>query len=136
MRPQPREVMPSTTCLVMLNSECRLLAITAFQSSRLIWRNSVSRLPPALLTSTSISPTSALTLANAAMVESQSAALPSEATKSNPSSRCSRSHADLRGELGPHPATTVCPVRASFWQIAVPTLPMPLVTYAMRSVIA
>lgn len=135
-RPQPRDVMPSTTCLVMLNNECRLLAITAFQSSRVICRNKVSRLPPALFTNTSISPTSALTLANAATVESQSAALPSDATKSKPSSRCSRSHASLRGELGPQPATTVCPLRASFWQIAVPTLPMPLVTYAMRRVIA
>ncbi|MNV63911.1 hypothetical protein D3C71_1565320 [compost metagenome] len=128
IRPQPRVLMPSITCLVMLNSACRFEPITAFQSSGLICRNSTSRLPPALLTSTSISPTSAFTLANAATVDAQSAALPSEAMKSKPSSRCSRSQAALRGELGAQPATTVWPLRASFWQMAVPTLPIPLVT--------
>ena len=42
-----------------------------------------------------------------ATVDAQSAALPSEAMKSKPSSRCSRSQAALRGELGAQPATTV-----------------------------
>jgi len=105
-----------------------LEAITAFQSSTVICRNSRSRLPPELLTSTSISPTSARTLANAALVEAQSVALPSEAMKSKPCSRCSRSQLALRGEFGAQPATTVWPLRARLWQMAVPTLPIPLVT--------
>ncbi|KAG1220325.1 hypothetical protein G6F68_021231 [Rhizopus microsporus] len=74
--------MLSTTCLVLLNKVSRLLRSTADQSAYAIWRKRMSSIEPALLTSTSISPTSRRTLANAASVEAQSAASPSEATKS------------------------------------------------------
>ena len=79
MRPQPRSTMSSTTCLVTLNRLVRLVSITASQSSRVILRNMRSRVMPALLTSTSIGPCSAFTLAKAATVESQSPTLPTEA---------------------------------------------------------
>ncbi len=124
--------MPSITCLVTLNSEVRLVSITASQSARVILRNTTSRVMPALLISTSTSPTSALTLSNAALVESQSATLPSEAMKSKPSAFCCSSQRSRRGELGPQPAITRKPSLARRWQIAVPMPPMPPVTYAMR----
>jgi uncharacterized protein YbcC (UPF0753/DUF2309 family) len=57
----------------------RLVSITASQSSRVIFRNMRSRVMPALLTSTSIGPCSALALVKASTVESQSATLPTEA---------------------------------------------------------
>ncbi len=79
IRPQPRSTMSGTTCLVALNSEVRLVLITASHSSRVILTNRRSRVMPALFTSTSIGPCSALVLANASTVESQSATLPTEA---------------------------------------------------------
>ncbi len=74
--------MLSTTCLVVLNSVSRLLRSTADQSAWLICRNRISSMVPALFTSTSISPTSRRTLANAASVDAQSVASPSDAMKS------------------------------------------------------
>ena len=71
--------MSGTTCLVTLNMLFRLVSMTAFQSSGDIFRNMRSRVMPALLTSTSIGPCSALALANASTVESQSATLPTDA---------------------------------------------------------
>ena len=57
----------------------RLVSMTAFQSSGVIFRNMRSRVMPALLTSTSIGPCSATALENACTVDSQSATLPTEA---------------------------------------------------------
>ena len=57
----------------------RLVSITASQSSRDILMNMRSRVMPALFTSTSMLPCSALVLANASTVESQSPTLPTEA---------------------------------------------------------
>ena len=79
MRPQPFSTMSGTTCLVTLNMLFRLVSITASQSSRVIFRNMRSRVMPALLTSTSIAPCSALALVKASTVESQSPTLPTEA---------------------------------------------------------
>ena len=59
--------------------EFRLVSITASQSSRVIFRNMRSRVMPALLTSTSIEPCSALALLKASTVEFQSPTLPTEA---------------------------------------------------------
>ena len=61
MRPNLRARMPSITCRVMLNSEPRLVPITAFHCSGVMRWNMVSRVMPALLTSTSIGPSSAST---------------------------------------------------------------------------
>src|SRR6266702_8185009 len=127
--------MPSITCLVTLKRLVRLVSITAVQSSCVILRNTTSRVMPALFTSTSISPTSALTLSNAALVDSQSPTLPSDAMKSKPSAFCSSSHFTRRGEVGPQPATTLKPSLCSRWQILVPMPPIPPVTYAIRCVI-
>jgi hypothetical protein len=73
IRPQPRSTMPSHTCFVMLKHESRLVCMTAFQPVRSIFLNVVSRVIPALLTSTSIGPTSAATCCAQATHESQSA---------------------------------------------------------------
>jgi len=73
--------MSGTTCLVTLNMLLRLVSITASQSSRVIFTNMRSRVMPALLTSTSIGPCSALAFWKACTVESQSATLPDEAKK-------------------------------------------------------
>ena len=102
--------MPSITCFVTLKRLVRLVSMTAVQSSCVILRNTTSRVMPALFTSTSISPTSALTLSNAVLVDSQSPTLPSDAMKSKPSAFCSSSHFTRRGEFGPQPATTVIAV--------------------------
>ena len=75
MRPKPRSTMSGTTCLVTLNIEFRLVSITASQSSRVIFRNMRSLVMPALLTSTSIGPCSALALAKASTVEAFSKAV-------------------------------------------------------------
>ena len=56
MRPQPFSTMPGTTCLVTLNMLLRLVSMTAFQSSGVIFRNMRSRVMPALFTSTSMVP--------------------------------------------------------------------------------
>jgi hypothetical protein len=61
MRPNLRPRMPSITWRDMLNSEPRLVPITAFHCSRLILWKAPSLVMPALLTSTSIGPTSAST---------------------------------------------------------------------------
>ena len=53
--------------------------MTASQSSRVIFTNMRSRVMPALFTSTSMLPCSALALAKASTVESQSPTLPAEA---------------------------------------------------------
>ena len=54
-------------------------SVAASQSARLILRNMPSRVMPALLTSTSTGPCSALTFWNALTVDSQSPTLPIEA---------------------------------------------------------
>ncbi len=82
MRPQPFSTMPGTTCLVTLNMLLRLVSMTAFQSSGVIFRNMRSRVMPALFTSTSMGPTSALALVKASTVDCQSATLPTEAWNS------------------------------------------------------
>jgi len=92
MRPQPRSTMSGTTCLVTLNMLLRLVSITASQSSRVILRNMRSRVMPALLTSTSIGPCSALALVKASVVDCQSLTLPTLAWKVKPSAFCSSSH--------------------------------------------
>jgi len=56
-RPQPRSTIPSQTCLVMLKQLSRLVLITASQLALSIFLNVVSRVMPALFTSTSIGPT-------------------------------------------------------------------------------
>ncbi|MNC88287.1 hypothetical protein D3C83_40880 [compost metagenome] len=58
MRPHPRSAMPSITGLLMLNTLSRLVRITASHPAFSIFRNVVSRVMPALFTSTSIGPTS------------------------------------------------------------------------------
>ena len=60
----------------------RLVSITALQSSGVILRNMRSRVMPALLTSTSMLPCSALALVKASTVDCQSPTLPTEAWKS------------------------------------------------------
>src|SRR6266545_2080698 len=72
IRPQPRSVMPSQTCLVMLKQLSRLVLITASQLGLSIFLNVMSRVIPALLTSTSTGPTSLTTCATHAAHESQS----------------------------------------------------------------
>ena len=57
-RPQLRSIMPSMTCLVMLKTESRLVRITTSQSFLDIFLKVMSRVMPALLTSTSTAPTS------------------------------------------------------------------------------
>ncbi|MOA29648.1 hypothetical protein D3C78_1506780 [compost metagenome] len=79
MRPHWRSTMPSMTCLVTLNRLFRLVSMTARQSSAVILRNRPSRVMPALLTSTSTGPRSAVTRSKAATVESQSDTLPTDA---------------------------------------------------------
>ncbi|MNL78896.1 hypothetical protein D3C87_2053890 [compost metagenome] len=71
--------MPSMTCLVTLNKLFRLVSMTARQSSAVIFRNSPSRVIPALLTSTSTGPSSFVTRSKASTVESQSDTLPTDA---------------------------------------------------------
>ena len=61
MRPNLRARMPSITGRVMLNSEPRLVLITAFHCSSVILWKAPSLVMPALLTSTSTGPRSAST---------------------------------------------------------------------------
>ena len=70
MRPQPRSTMPSHTGLVMLNTESRLVRMTASQFGLSIFLKVMSRVMPALLTSTSTGPTSFTILATHACAES------------------------------------------------------------------
>ena len=70
MRPQPRSSIPSHTCLVMLKQESRLVFITASQLTLSIFLKVMSRVMPALFTSTSIGPTSAATFCAQATAES------------------------------------------------------------------
>ncbi|MNV67064.1 hypothetical protein D3C71_1598480 [compost metagenome] len=79
IRPQPFSTMSATTCLVTLNMEFRLVSITVCQSSGVILMNMRSRVMPALFTSTSTVPCSALVLAKASTVDSQLPTLPTEA---------------------------------------------------------
>src|ERR1700737_2716351 len=72
IRPHPRSTMPSHTCLVMLKQESRLVLITASQFVLSIFLKVMSRVMPALLTSTSTAPTSLTTWATQATHESQS----------------------------------------------------------------
>src|ERR1700687_40702 len=134
-RPHPRFTMPSITCFVTLKRLVWLVSITAFQFSSVIFRKTPSRVMPALFTSTSTSPTSFFTFANAPSVDSQSPTLPSDAMKEYPSSAWSASHVSRRGEFGPQPTTTVKPSLCRRWEIAVPMPPMPPVTYAIRLLI-
>ncbi|MNT34263.1 hypothetical protein D3C72_1702340 [compost metagenome] len=50
MRPQPRSTMPSHTGLVTLNTESRLVRITASQLTLSIFLKAMSRVMPALFT--------------------------------------------------------------------------------------
>ena len=61
MRPNLRSRMPSITGRHMLNSELRLVLITAVHCSGFMRWNMASRVMPALLTSTSTGPRSAST---------------------------------------------------------------------------
>ena len=63
MRPKLRSRMPSITGRHMLNSELRLVLITAYHCSGVILWNMPSRVMPALLTSTSTGPMSRATRA-------------------------------------------------------------------------
>ncbi len=81
-------------------------SMTARQSSRPILRKTPSRVIPALFTRMSGLPCSALTLSNAALVDSQSATLPTDAWNVYPSAFCSSSHF-VKSRVGPHPAITV-----------------------------
>src|SRR5450755_2030283 len=72
MRPQPRSTMPSQTCLVMLKHESRLVLMTASQFALSIFLNVMSRVMPALFTSTSTGPTSLTTCATHATHDGQS----------------------------------------------------------------
>ena len=58
MRPQPRSVMPSHTGLVMLKTESRSVRMTISQLVLSIFLKVMSRVMPALLTSTSMGPMS------------------------------------------------------------------------------
>ncbi len=82
MRPQPRSTMPSATCLVMLNRLSRLVRITASQFTLSIFLNVMSRVMPALFTSTSTAPSLASTSATALPQESMSATSQGTATRS------------------------------------------------------
>ena len=62
MRPRPRSRMPSITGRHMLNSELRLVSITAVHCSGVMRWKTESRMIPALLTSTSTGPSSASTI--------------------------------------------------------------------------
>jgi hypothetical protein len=70
IRPQPRSAMASHTGLVMLNTESRLVRITASQFGLSIFLKVMSRVMPALLTSTSIGPTSLTIIATQVCAES------------------------------------------------------------------
>ncbi|MNG24153.1 hypothetical protein D3C84_1088450 [compost metagenome] len=70
IRPQPRSTMPSQTGLVMLKTESRLVLMTASQFGLSIFLNVMSRVMPALFTSTSTGPISASTAATQAAAES------------------------------------------------------------------
>ena len=56
--PRPRSIMPWTTAWVQTNGPVRFVSRTASQSALLIWASGPRRFTPALLTSTSIGPTS------------------------------------------------------------------------------
>ncbi|MNC84564.1 hypothetical protein D3C83_01200 [compost metagenome] len=84
MRPQPRSTMPSHTGLVMLNTLSRLVRSTASQSTLPILLNVMSRVMPALLTSTSIAPASDWIIATAFWHESKSATSTGTARISKP----------------------------------------------------
>src|SRR5476651_2199756 len=71
-RPQPRSIMPSHTCLVMLKQESRFACITASQLILSIFLKVISRVIPALLTSTSTAPRSSVILRTQARQDSQS----------------------------------------------------------------
>jgi len=63
MRPNLRSRMPSITGRHMLNSDTRLVLMTATHCSGFMRWNMLSRVMPALLTSTSTGPRSAVTRA-------------------------------------------------------------------------
>src|SRR4029079_18872352 len=71
IRPQPRSTMPSHTCFVMLKHESRFVCTTASQFALSIFLNVMSRVMPALLTSTSIGPRSDATSFTHAAAESK-----------------------------------------------------------------
>ena len=72
MRPKPRSRMPSITGRHMLNSDPRLVSVTAFHCSTVILCSVVSRVIPALFTRTSTGPRSASTFAMPAVQASKS----------------------------------------------------------------
>ncbi len=76
MRPKPRSRIPSMTLRVMLKIEARFTWITSFHCSSLILWSMASRVMPALLTSTSIGPSSFSTLATAAAQSAKDETLP------------------------------------------------------------
>ena len=63
--------MPSQTCFVMLKQESRLVLVTASQFALSIFLNVMSRVMPALFTSTSIGPSSVPTCFTQAAAESK-----------------------------------------------------------------
>ena len=91
-RPQPRSVMPSTTCLLMLNRLSRLVRSTASQLTLSIFLKVMSRVIPALLTSTSTSPTFSRTSATALVHDSRSATSQGTARMSCPLAFMSATH--------------------------------------------
>jgi len=92
MRPQPRSAIVSQTCFVMLKHESRFVFITASQFALSIFLNVMSRVMPALLTSTSTGPTSSTTFLTQAAHDSQSATSHAYAWKLNPCAFIAASH--------------------------------------------
>ena len=72
MRPQRLASMGSSTCLLMLNRLSRLVRMTSDQCGNSILRMLWSRVMPALLTSTSMRPNCASTLATASLQAAKS----------------------------------------------------------------
>ncbi|MNT78874.1 hypothetical protein D3C72_2181550 [compost metagenome] len=70
-RPKPRSSIDSTTGLHTLNTESRLVLITASQSALPSLRKLASRVMPALLTSTSTGPSCSVMAATACWHESK-----------------------------------------------------------------
>jgi hypothetical protein len=107
MRPQLRSTMPSATCLVMLNTELRLVFITASQLTRSIFRNVMSRVIPALLTRTSTGPISCATFFTQPTHDSQSVTSHGSAENANPCLCIESSHSVALVFPGEYVVTTL-----------------------------
>src|SRR6185312_4817078 len=134
MRPQPRSTMPSHTCFVMLKHESRFVWTTASQLALSILRNVMSRVMPALFTSTSMGPRSPVTCFTHDAAESKLATSHGYARNACPCRFIDSSHSDAFVLPGECVVTTVYPSAASLRQIASPRPPMPPVTSALRAV--